>query len=154
VKTRLQIEGAVFTSFILMVMAGAVFVAKDWPLRASIGILVLGSIGAMLAIVQLFFDLRSESRERQKSALEVPQQEDSLKWANAEISGGSSVSIAPSCWWDFLLPYRCLFILQQDSRRQLAARYRTERPLLGFRIRYFRRVLHVPWPSPLVRSWF
>jgi hypothetical protein len=36
-------------------------------------------------MLQLFFDLRSESPERQRSALELPQQENASKWANAEI---------------------------------------------------------------------
>ena len=39
-------EQLFFTAFIGLVMLGALFVAKDWPVRASIIILLLGSTGA------------------------------------------------------------------------------------------------------------
>ena len=46
-----------FTVFIIAVMAGAVAVASQWELRASIIILVLGSVGVVLASAQLVMDL-------------------------------------------------------------------------------------------------
>ena len=46
-----------FTVFIIAVMAGAVAVASQWELRASIIILVLGSVGVVLASAQLIMDL-------------------------------------------------------------------------------------------------
>jgi hypothetical protein len=155
VKPRLKIEGVVFTSCIVMVMAGAVFIAKDWPLRASIGILVLGSIGAILASIQLFFDLGSESPERRKSALDLPQQENASKWANAEI-------------WAWIIGFYCaivlvgfllavpLFVLLYNKTYGGSWPVATGLSALSWVFVYgiFEKILHVPWPSPLVPSLF
>lgn len=46
-----------FTVFVIAVLAGAVAVASQWQLRASIIILVLGSLGVVLATAQLVMDL-------------------------------------------------------------------------------------------------
>jgi len=46
----------IFTVFIIAVLVTAVAVSSQWVLRASIIILVLGSIGAVLATVQLLVD--------------------------------------------------------------------------------------------------
>lgn len=63
-----------FTLFIGAAMAGAMVVAWDWPLRASIIVLVLGSIGVVLVATQLALDLtRSEhAGGDQTPALELP----------------------------------------------------------------------------------
>ena len=47
------IENILFTSFVGLVIVGALFVATDWPVRASIIVLLLGSIGIVLAAMQL-----------------------------------------------------------------------------------------------------
>jgi hypothetical protein len=46
-----------FTIFIIGVLVTAVAVASQWTLRASIIVLVLGSIGAVLATLQLLVDV-------------------------------------------------------------------------------------------------
>ena len=43
-------EQIFFTGFIGLVMLAALFVAKDWPIRASIIILLLGSVGIILVV--------------------------------------------------------------------------------------------------------
>ncbi len=45
-----------FTVFIIALIAGALIMASEWTLRASVLILVLGSGGLVLAIAQLFVD--------------------------------------------------------------------------------------------------
>lgn len=45
-----------FTVFVIFVLAGAVAVASQWQLRASIIILVLGSLGVLFATAQLVKD--------------------------------------------------------------------------------------------------
>jgi hypothetical protein len=52
-NSRMRLEGLLFTLFIGVVMAAALWFARDWPIRASIGVLVLGSIGVGLASWQL-----------------------------------------------------------------------------------------------------
>ena len=42
-NSRMKLEGLLFTLFIGIVMAAALWFARDWPIRASIGVLVLGS---------------------------------------------------------------------------------------------------------------
>ena len=49
-------EQIFFTAFVVLIMLAALFVAKDWPVRASIIILLLGSIGVVLALAQLRLD--------------------------------------------------------------------------------------------------
>ncbi len=46
-----------FTVFIIVVLATAVYIASGWTLRASIIILVLGSLGVVLATMQLLLDI-------------------------------------------------------------------------------------------------
>jgi hypothetical protein len=123
-------------------------------LRASIGILVLGSIGAILAMLQLFFDLQSESPERQRSALELPQQENASKWANAEIWAWIIGFTAPSCWWDFLSLYRCWFWSSKTYGGTWPLAMGLSALSWCFLYGIFEKILLVPWPSPLVRSLF
>jgi len=59
-------EQMFFTAFIGLVMLGALFVAKDWPIRASIIILLLGSIGVVLALFQLRLDFKAARAEGAK----------------------------------------------------------------------------------------
>lgn len=63
-----------FTVFIILVLAGAVIVASGWVLRASIIILVLGSIGVVLATAQLAVDvfMRREARPAPNLKFELP----------------------------------------------------------------------------------
>jgi hypothetical protein len=53
-----------FTLFILLVFVGALVTASEWPLRASIIVLVLGVCGAGLALAQLIVDLRKPRTEK------------------------------------------------------------------------------------------
>ena len=55
-------EQIFFTAFIGLIMVAALFVAKDWPIRASIIILLLGSIGVVLALLQLRLDFKACAR--------------------------------------------------------------------------------------------
>ena len=52
------IENILFTSFIGLVIIVALFISLDWPVRASIVILLLGSIGIVLTVIQLALDLK------------------------------------------------------------------------------------------------
>lgn len=57
-----------FTLFIAVVFAGALVVAWDWPLRASVIVLVLGTVGLALSLAQLAIDMRKSAAEAAAAA--------------------------------------------------------------------------------------
>jgi hypothetical protein len=59
-----------FSVFVLVVLIGAVAIASQWVLRASIIILVLGGVGIVLMTAQLLLDIFG--REVVSAAPEVP----------------------------------------------------------------------------------
>lgn len=63
-----------FTLFVGVVILGAIIVAWDWPLRASIIVLVLGSVGFVMVMVQLILDVRGNqgNTEAAELAFEIP----------------------------------------------------------------------------------
>ncbi len=64
-----------FTVFVIFVLGGAVIWASHWPLRASIIILALGSLGVVMATAQLLLDMfRREAvgRSARKPTYELP----------------------------------------------------------------------------------
>src|SRR5262245_56739389 len=82
------VEQLIFTSFIGMVMLAALFVAKDWPLRASIIIMLLGGVGVILTVVQLSTDcktLRTEGSTMVRPKFEVQAIEHEGRWGSLEI---------------------------------------------------------------------
>ncbi|HWP24384.1 MAG TPA: tripartite tricarboxylate transporter TctB family protein [Candidatus Binatia bacterium] len=77
-----------FSGFIAAVMTGALLVAKDWPIRASIIVLLLGGLGVVLALIQLALDIKraglAESAEP-RPAFEVAAVEHQGRWGTLEI---------------------------------------------------------------------
>ena len=63
-----------FTLFVGFVILGAIIVSWDWPLRASIIVLVLGSVGLVMVMVQLILDVRGNkgNTEAAELAFEIP----------------------------------------------------------------------------------
>ena len=57
-NSRMKTEGLLFTLFVGAVMLSALWFARDWPIRASIGVYALGGIGVVLAIWQIVLDAR------------------------------------------------------------------------------------------------
>lgn len=81
-------EQVFFSAFIAIVMLAALWVAKDWPVRASIIILLLGSLGVLLAAVQLVKDFRAARAEGSaivRPTFEVAAIEHEGKWGSLEI---------------------------------------------------------------------
>jgi len=79
-------DRTLFTGFIAAVMIGALLVAKDWPVRASIIILLLGGIGTVLALVQLAVDVKDGgSTTIERPAFEVAAVEHRGRWGTLEI---------------------------------------------------------------------
>ncbi len=67
-----------FTVFIILVLAAAVYIATGWELRASIIVLVLGGLGLVMAVAQLAMDCLARPAAAAKPRLqyELPSFED------------------------------------------------------------------------------
>ena len=153
-NSRMKLEGQLFTLFIGIVMVAALWFARDWPIRASIGVLVLGSIAVVLAIWQLALDAR-KSNAVKRSQFEMPVAQNETQWGNVEIW----------CWiigfyllivtigFPIAVP---LFVFAYSKF------YGAGWPLglvlsaiaWGFVYGVFEKILHVPWPTPLLPSLF
>jgi hypothetical protein len=81
-------EQIIFTAFIGLVIIGALFVAREWPVRASIIILLLGGIGVILTGIQLAMDykaMRTEKSQITRLTFEVQAIEHQGRWGSLEI---------------------------------------------------------------------
>jgi hypothetical protein len=81
-------EQFIFTAFIGLVIIGALFVAREWPVRASIIILLLGGIGVILTGIQLAMDykaMRTEKSQITRLTFEVQAIEHQGRWGSLEI---------------------------------------------------------------------
>lgn len=64
--------GDLFTIFVIVLLAVALLLAKEWPLRASILVLVLGGVGLLLALIQLGMDItRPPEKEEARPVYEI-----------------------------------------------------------------------------------
>jgi len=81
-------EQIFFTAFIGLVIIAALFVAKDWPIRASIIILLLGGVGVILTGIQLATDfkaMRTQGSHITRPTFEVQAIEHQGRWGSLEI---------------------------------------------------------------------
>jgi hypothetical protein len=146
------IENILFTSFVGLVIVGALFVATDWPVRASIIVLLLGSIGIVLAAMQLVFDftaLRRGNSKLERPTFEVAALEHQGRWGSLEIWAwlwGLFFAIhlvgMPIALPLFVLLYVKLYGGGWILAITLAA------GTWGFLYGVFEQILHVPWPKP------
>lgn len=146
-------EGLAFTAFVGCVMAGALWLARDWPIRASIGVLVLGGVGVILALWQFILELRSQESTQKRSAFEAPTVKTEARWGNVEI-------------WLWIVGFYFLILLVGFPVAvplfvlAYAKAYRASWSLAGclsliawgFVYGVFEKILHVPWPTPLLYS--
>jgi TctA family transporter len=58
-SSMLRLGNIVFTLFIIIALLLAAFVAMEWPLRSAMIVYWLAGLGGALALLQMFFDLRS-----------------------------------------------------------------------------------------------
>ena len=152
---RTKLEGLLFTLFICVVMAAALWFARDWPIRASIGVLVLGSIGVVLALWQLGLDARKSAASVQRSQFEMPLAESESKWGNVEIWSwivGFYVSIT-TVGFPIAVP---LFVIAYSKFYGASWLLATALGAIAWSFVYgvFEKILHVPWPTPLIQVLF
>lgn len=154
-NSRMKLEGLLFTLFIGIVMVAALWFARDWPIRASIGVLVLGSIAVVLAIGQFALDTRKSDALVKRSQFEMPMTESQTQWGNVEIW----------CWivGFYLLivtigfPLAApLFVLAYSKFYGAGRALSIMLSVIawGFVYGVFEKILHVPWPTPLLQSLF
>jgi hypothetical protein len=146
------IERIWFTSFIGVVILVALFVAKDWPIRASIIVLLLGSIGVVLTAIQLTLDLKAARQEVAtitRPTFEVAALEHQGRWGSLEIWAwlwGLFVGIhligMPIALPLFVFLYTKLYGGGWTTALIFTA------GTWGFLYGVFEQVLHVPWPKP------
>jgi hypothetical protein len=148
-------EQILFTAFVGLVILGALFVAKDWPIRASIIILLLGSIGVLLALLQLRLDFRAARIEGAKilrPTFEVQAIEHQGRWGSLEIWAwlwGLFFAIH-LIGFPIALP---LFVFLYV--KLYGGSWRTAVLLTaitwGFLYGIYDNLLSVPWPKPWIR---
>ena len=146
-------EGLAFTAFVACVMAGALWLARDWPIRASIGVLVLGSVGVVLALWQFILELRSKESTQKRSAFEIPTVKTEAKWGNVEIW----LWIVGFYFLILLVGFLVavpLFVLAYAKTYRASWRLAGCLSLIAWAFVYgvFEKILHVPWPTPLLYS--
>jgi hypothetical protein len=146
------IERILFTSFIGVVILVALFVAKDWPIRASIVVLLLGSIGVVLTAIQLILDVKAAKEEAattDRPTFEVAALEHQGRWGSLEIWAwlwglffGIHLIGMPIALPLFVFLYTKLYGGGWTAALIFAA------GTWGFLYGVFEQVLHVPWPKP------
>jgi hypothetical protein len=147
-----RIERISFTSFIGVVILAALFVAKDWPIRASIVVLLLGSIGVVLTAIQLILDFKTAREEVAtigRPSFEVTALEHQGRWGSLEIWAwlwglffGIHLIGMPIALPLFVFLYTKFYGGSWTTALILAA------GTWGFLYVVFEQVLHVPWPKP------
>ena len=154
-NSRMKIEGLLFTLFVSAVMLSALWFARDWPIRASIGVYALGGIGVVLAIWQIVLDARRPDGPQARSQFELPTADGDSEWGNVEI-------------WSWIIGFYLLivtvgfpiavplFVLAYSKFYGAGWRLGIALSSIawGFVYGVFEKILHVPWPTPLITSLF
>lgn len=151
------VERICFTFIVGLVPVMALIIAKDWPVRASIVILFLGSIGVVLGLVQLVFDFKGlrQGADAQRPTFDVEALQHEGRWGSLEIWGWLLGLFAAIHLIGFLAALPLFVFLYA---KVYGARWTTAVILaaatFGFLYGVFEQVLHVPWPEPLLRLLF
>jgi hypothetical protein len=149
-----------FTVSIALALIGALIIAWDWPLRASIIILTLGTIGLVLISLQLFQDYkRKDSADKAKLVYELPTIKDTDTKASRrgtlEIWGwlfGLLIAIRlfglPFTLPVFVFAYAKVYGASWLISIILAGF------IAGFEFGIYEQIVHVYWPDPLILELF
>jgi len=149
------LESFYFTAFMGLVVGGALFIAMHWPVRASIVILFLGSIGVVLALAQLLGDLKALNAGVQPAArptYETAALEHEGRWGSLEIWAwlwGLFLAIH-LIGFEAALPLFVFFYCKLYGGGWLTA-ILLAGGTWGFLYGVFEEVLHVPWPEPWLK---
>ena len=151
----IKIERAIFTFVVGILIVTAIQVSLEWPLRASIIILVLGGIGLALLIAQVVADIRDAVLGKSSVTLtmEAPAMATDSPWGNLEIWSWIVGLFAAIHVVGFLAAVP-LFVFSYTKAYGGGWRLSILLGLLsgGFVYSLFDVLLHVPWPKPLIFS--
>ena len=146
-----------FTLFIIVVLAAALIIASEWVLRASVLVLVLGSVGLVAAIAQLIADVFFRAPETPRSG----PQYDIPAFDEADSKLASRGSLEMWAWLFGLLAVipiigmpiaLCLFVLvyaRLYGASWLIALFLTVL-IGGFIYGIYVQLMHVYWPDSLL----
>lgn len=145
-------ERVFFTSFVGLLMLAALLIAKDWPVRASIIILLLGSVGLVLAVCQLVLDCKAlggEGLEPERPTFEVEALEHQGRWGSLEIWAWLWALFFAIHLIGFLtaLPL-FVFLYVKFYGGSWTATVILSGGTWAFLYGIFDELLHVPWPKP------
>ncbi len=148
---------AVLTAFFLVALAAAAFYALQWPLRASLIVYSLASVGVPLALVQLGLILRT-LRQSGGGSRDLPAGEPDTREVYKR-TGAIFLWILAIAAGILLVGYRVtlpLFGLLYS--KTYGAGWKTSLLIAllaeGFLILIFDQLLHVIWPTPLLLSFW
>ena len=153
----LKFEKPLFTLIIGLVLIGAMQVSREWPIRASIIILVLGTVGTVLAIAQLLSDFKNIAAGKSSVALsmEAPAAQSEGRWGALEIWSWILGFFAAVHIIGFLAAvplFVVSYVKGYGGGWLLSAALGAV--TWGFVYFLFNVLLHVPWPEPLLFSLF
>jgi hypothetical protein len=150
------IERILFSSFVALVILTFLLVAKDWPIRASIIVLLLGGIGIILALVQVISDwkvLRGTGVASARPTYETPWLEQQGRWGSLEIWAwlwGLFFAIHLIGFLAALPLFVFLYVKIYGGGWMTAVALTAV--TWGFLYGVFEQIMHVPWPPPLLLS--
>ena len=144
---------SLFTIFMGLVFLSAIVNARNWPLRASILILVLGGMVALpLVITQLFLELRpGTSKLSQASGMDVPLFKGGERFRDLK-TWGWLVGLLIAVWLIGFMVAVPLFVFVFSIIYGARWTVSTFLAALAFGLLYgiFDVVVHVSWPEPFV----
>jgi hypothetical protein len=145
------VERILFSSLVGLVMLAALFVAQDWPIRASIIILLLGGVGVVLSLTQLVLDFKSARAEAKvvRPTFEVQAIEHQGRWGSLEIWAwlwGLFFAVH-LIGFPIALPLFVFLYVKLYGGSSLTAAFLTALTW-GFIYGIYDYVLSVPWPQP------
>ena len=151
-ESKFRFEGILFTLFIVCVLIFALQSSLDWPLRASILVLLLGGIGLILALLQLGVDF--------KAIFHGPAKAEGLSFEVSMPEGGDSRWGALEIWSWLIGLYAAIWLVGFPVAVPLwvcayskfyGSYWITSISLTfvawAFIYGIFDRALHVPWPD-------
>lgn len=153
-ESKLKLEQILFTLFIVCVFIVALRSSLDWPLRASILVLLLGGIGLILALSQLGMDFWSISHQPAKAegmSFEVPLLETGSRWGNLEIWTWL-IGLYAAIWlvgFPIAVPL-WVFAYSKFYGSHWVTSLSLTTVAWAFIYGIFDRALHVPWPDSLL----
>ncbi len=154
-ESKFRFEGILFSLFIVCILIFVLKSSLDWPLRASILVLLLGGIGLVLALYQLGMDFRAIFHQPDKAeglSFEVPMPETGdSRWGALEVWSWLT-GLYVAIWFASFPVAVPLWVFAYS--KFYGSRWITSICLTfvawAFIYGIFDRALHVPWPDSVL----